>query len=299
MTEMKINTIGRLFFILISFAFLQGCLADIRPSYVKKSGITEANIEKGKSIIEAAWNKQGLNMLNDHEVYSYRGEDEWRKFLGKVGKPWPNAKSTIDFKYAIGSFDGSATFVGGKRGGAKAGLQSWQYYEQEEEGELVFKKKNKRIVFGLSAYQYFIEMLDRIKRVPIISYAGEKNFNGQQYDLVFATWHKAKPHRQNDQYVLWINKSSGMMEYVVYTLRENYLKATGTSMFYGSIHFSEYKDINGIKIPHTQTVFFNKPKKKYKKSLHQMRITDFKFDDFEISELYPEPSIEKVGDHKM
>ena len=42
------------------------------------------------------------------------------------------------------------------------------------EGKTQFRKPNKRIKFGLAAFQYFGEMIDRLRSAPIISYAGEK-----------------------------------------------------------------------------------------------------------------------------
>ena len=57
-------------------------------------------------------------------------------------------------------------------------------------------------------------MIDRIKDAPIISYAGEDEFRGKKYDLVFCSWGTEKPHMKHDQYVAWINKETGLMEEV-------------------------------------------------------------------------------------
>lgn len=249
-------------------------------------------------ILQAAWEKQGFARLAEHKTYSFQGSDVWKGMMGKMGKPWPEAKSEIEFKYAVGTFCSQALFKNGKRAGAIAGLQSWKYYEQEPNAKLTFMPYDDRVGFGLSAYHYFFEMLDRMVKVPIISYAGEKSFKGNTYDLVFATWHQPEPHMENDQYVLWINRETGMLEYAVYSLRDNYLKMPGYKAFYGSIHFDEYRKIDGIMIPHKQTVFLNQPNKNDKRHIHQLIVSDFAFDSFDLQTLYPDSDLPKLGDSK-
>ncbi|MEL6851455.1 MAG: hypothetical protein AAFP92_23240, partial [Bacteroidota bacterium] len=221
----------------IVFILLQGCMADMRTPNIKKQGISQQEEQKGRALIEAAWTKHGFSNLKHHQTYGFTGDDIWKGMMGKMGKPWPEAESQIGFKYAVGSFDSQATFLNGQRKGLKAGLQSWNYYEQEPGKALAFVETDERIAFGLSAFHYFFELLDRMKSLPIVAYAGEKAFDGKKFDMVFATWEKAEPHMAHDQYVLWINQATGLLEYAVYSLRDNYLKMPGGKSFYGSIHY--------------------------------------------------------------
>ncbi|MCB0630373.1 MAG: hypothetical protein KDD15_11590 [Lewinella sp.] len=278
---------------------VQGCMADLRPSLIEKEGIVSTNEEKGKMILLKAWKKQGLENLSLHETYLVRGQDVWKGMMGKLGKPWPDAAIDLQLKYAVGTFDSQVIFQSGKRQDVKAGLQSWRYYEQVPGSELTFVDYDERIAFGLSAYQYFFELLDRLRKAPIISYAGEKMFKGRLYDQVFVSWDMPEPHQQHDQYVLWINRESGMLDYALYTLRENYLKMPGSKAFYGSIQFKDWRPVDGILIPHTQLVYLNSPKEKEKKHLHQLRVEEFAFDTFSLEELYPNPEIDRIGDDKV
>lgn len=278
---------------------LPGCMADIRTPLIKQDGITEANAEKGKLLLEKAWKLQGLDKLKEHETYLLRGRDVWKGLMGKMGKPWPDAEVDLQFRYAVGTFDGEVGFLSGKRAGTSAGLQSWNYYEVASGEAAVFTDYDERIAFGLSAYQYFFELADRLKRAPIISYAGEKEFRGQPYDQVFVTWETPEPHQEHDQYVLWINRASGLLEYAVYTLRDNYLKMPGARAFYGSIQFADWREVEGIRIPHRQIVYLNQPKQKEKKHLHQMQVQEFGFDTFPVEMLYPNPELDRIGDDKV
>lgn len=245
--------------------------------------------------------KQNYDKLKNHNVYSYHANDSWKGILGKMAKIWPDMEAKMKFKYQIGTFDGQVYFLDGKQAGSVAGLQNWNYYEINK-GSVVFKdkneKKNKKRVFGIAAFQYFTEMIDRIKNAPIISYAGEKEFRGQQYDLVFCTWGKDEPHEEHDQYLAWINKKTGLMDYTQYTIREAYIKPPGYKTLGGAVEFTDFKNIEGIMVPHEQLIYAIKLKKNPKRNLHHLVISDFKFDSFHVEELRLDKNIAKGGDFK-
>ena len=290
----KFAPLGILFFTLF---FFQSCLADLRTKVIKKEGITMENTAKGKAILDKAWKAQGFDNIKNHQVYSFKGKDTWKGMLGRMGKVWPNRKATMDFKYQVGTFDGQVTFLDGKRKGEKAGLQNWNYYEVEE-GKAEFQKPNKRINFALAAFQYFGEMIDRLRSAPIISYAGEKEFKGKKYDLVFITWHTEKPHQAADQYVAWINKTTGLMDYTQYTIRDNYLKMPGSKAIAGAVEYGDFRNIDGVLISFEHTIYGFNMKKKKKRNLHQLVISDFQFDNFDVEELRLDKKLATGGDFK-
>ncbi|MFK8007412.1 MAG: hypothetical protein AB8H03_13620 [Saprospiraceae bacterium] len=284
--------------LIFSFLFLQSCMADLRTKTIKQEGITIENTKKGKAVLDRSWKAQGFDKIKNHQVYSFKGKDTWKGMLGRVGKVWPNRKTEMNFKYEVGTFDGQVAFLDGKRKGEYAGLQNWNYYEIDDEDKAQFQKPNKRIKFGLAAYQYFTEMIDRLRSAPIINYAGEKEFKGKKYDLVFVTWNTEKPHQEADQYIAWINKETGLMDYTQYTLRESYLKAPGSKAIAGAVEYGDYREVDSILISFEHTVYGFNMKKRKKKNLHQLVISDFQFDDFDVEELRLNKSLAKGGDFK-
>ena len=288
-------------FLLAAITLLQGCkLVDLQTKQVKDEGFETHNIEKGKALLENAWNAQGMDNLANYATYSVIAEDHWRGLLGKMGKVWPESRSDIELKYVVGTFDSQVTFLNGKEEGLTAGLQSWNYYEGRNGEALAFKEKaDKRIRFGLSAFQYFFELADRLKRAPIVTYAGEKEHKGEVYDLVFATWETTKPHEGHDQYRLWLDKETGLIEYAEFTVRDQYMKMPGYKALYGSIYFSDFRDINGVNIPFEQSIYLNAPGKKESKYLHRLTVSEFTFDDFGATDLLVDPEILQVGDAKI
>lgn len=279
--------------------FLQSCgIYDLRTTIIKENGIEAANVEKGKMILEKAWKTQGMDKLNNFKTYSFLGEDTWQGMMGNMGKVWKDKKTKLVFKYRINSFDAQVHFLDGTDQGTASGLQNWNYYDLVKD-QVLFSdknsKKNRRKVFGIAAYQYFSEIADRLKNAPIISYAGQKEFRGQQYELVFCTWDKPEPHMEHDQYLAWINKETHLIEFVQYTIRESYLKPPGYKKIGGGIEFKDFREIDGVLIPHQQIVYALKIRKNPKKNLHQLSISDFQFDDFDEAVLQVDKTI-PLGD---
>ena len=91
-----IRIIGLLF---VSALFLQSCAADLRTVSIKKEGITDANTQKGKDLLESVWLKQGFDKMEEHDVYSFKGVDDWQGMLGRMGKLWPDLNTQLEFKY--------------------------------------------------------------------------------------------------------------------------------------------------------------------------------------------------------
>ena len=286
-------------FLFLTLTLLSSCkLADLRTDTFKQEGITSSNELKGKQILKESWKAQGMDKLQQFQTYEVVGKDHWKGLTGKTANPWPANNALTQLRYAIGTFDGQMEILEGKKKGWSAGLQSWQYYEFSKGQTPSFDvKKDKAISFIIPAYQYFFELIGRLKNAPIVAYMGQRQFNGQDYDLVFTSWESDAPNEKNDQYVLYVNTKTKLIDYASYTLRDNYLPAP--KGLYGTIHFKDFRDIEGIKIPFQQTVFTKDPKTKEEKYLHKLTVNDFRFDSFDKSLLYPNPNLGTLGDQKL
>lgn len=284
--------------LLLSALFFQSCLHDVRPKQLKLEGITSENTVKGKRILDRVWKKQGGDKLKKRSVYSFHGFDTWKGTLGKFGKLWPDLKTNLDFKYDVNSENGQLTFVDGQRKGAIVGLQSGNYYEiNNDKIEFLDKsaKSNIRAYFGLSHIQYFLQLLEHLRAAPIINYAGQDEFRGNKYDLVFCTWEKPEPHIEHDQYLVWINQETGIMDFVEYSVREPHVKPPGYKAVGGALEFTDYREIDGVMIPYVQIVYPIKKRKKQDNFIHRLIISDFQFDNFDAEELRVDKSMSKEG----
>lgn len=295
------NTITKLGSLIIGILLLQSCAFNLQTSMIKKEGVTTTNEEKGKTILNSVWKQQGYDKLDQSTVYSFKAEDEWKGMLGKMGQIWPEMTINLEAKYLTGTFDGQIKYLDGREKGKVIGLQDWNYYEVTD-GKTTFSdkddRKNRREVFGIAAFQYFTEIVSRLKSAPIVSYAGEKTFRGQSYNLVFCTWETIKAHKEHDQYLVWVNKKTNVVDIIQYSLRDNYLKIPGAQMMGGAIEFSNWKSIDGIMIPFMQSAYAMKPRKNPKKYLHRLQLSSFSINSFDKSELIKDKTKPVSGDYK-
>lgn len=281
--------------ILFVIIFFSSCISSVTNKTIKKDGL--ANKTLAKQILNEAWKAHGYDRIDSQYVYEVTAEDHWKGLTGKFGKLWPKQKQEMKFQFAFGTFDSRVTFLNGKKEGDIRGLQAWEYYEIKKGDSIPqFRKKaHKKSAFGLAAFHYFFELLDRLKKVDLIAYGGTKEFNGKTYDLVFVTWGKLKTHGKHDQYMLWINKETKMMDYVHFTVHDTNFPGNTIT---GSNEFTSFKNIGGVKIPFEQIIYIGSPKKNQAKYLHKLTVSDFKFNTFKKTVLYPNKSLKPLGDSK-
>lgn len=274
---------------------VSSCLSSVTNKTVKKEGVSKK--DKAVSILNEAWKAHGFDKMNSKQVYEITAADDWKGLMGKIGKLWPEQKQEMKLQYAFGTFDSRVTFLEGKKKGEQRGLQSWKYYTIPNGDSIPkFKKRaHEKTEFGLAAFQYFFELMDRLKDLELVAYAGEKEFKGNKYDLVFVTWHKLKTHNRHDQYMLWINKETKMMDYVHFTVHGT---AFPGNTITGSNEFTSFKSIDGVQIPFEQIIYIGSPKTDQSKYLHKLTVSDFKFDSFDKELLYPNKEVKSTGDSK-
>ena len=245
---------------------------------------------------------QGFAVMASKNTFEFTATDHWPGFMGKMLKIWPDQKSTLKFKHNFNTFDGNGLFLNGKKEGDLIGVQSWHYYEKEKNSDQIkpYKTKDKKqLAFAMVIFHYFLELPYRLQQAPIKRYYGQQTKNGQTYDLIFASWISETPNPDHDQYIVWINNKTKLVDYCEYTLRDN--KSPFTRNKYGSIAFEDYRNINGFMVPFNMPVMLNSgiiKKKTTKKYFHQITLDNFSFGGFSEAELYPIPGIEKQFDTK-
>ncbi len=283
-----IRNLSYLLFCLFAISF-QSCLSDIRTDVAKSSGAAEINLNKGKDLLANIHTGQSPAAWEGIEVYELTLGDEFFGLMGSIASPFPDKKMTAQAMYAPGSYDGKLTFNSGKLKGETWGIQSWKTYTQENGGKAVFDK-HKKATFWVPTYQYFIELSARIQNATIISYAGEQVFNGETYDLVYATWKSQEPQKDIDQYMVWINQKTKMMDLVEFTVRDAFGGTTGVAFYEDLQEVTE-----GLLLPKQISI---KTKKENDGLLHQMKLSDFKANHVPVSEVRPDTNLKAMGDDK-
>lgn len=283
----------------VLFLFMSMYTVDLLPATLKGDKQAAQNEKKGKALLQKAWKAHGVDSMNAHQVYQFTAVDTWKGMMGGMAKLWPQEVSKLSIKYVPNTFDAQLTFLDGKTKGQVVGMQSWNYYEKPVGGKINFDvEDNGRHIFGMAAFQYFTELAGRLSGAELIRYIGETTFKEKAYHQIFATWGSLEGNAEHDQYIIYLNQKTNLVDYVSYTIRENYLDMPGSGMFYGTMGFSDFRTIDGFQVPFTQSVFMNGPSENNDDFIHQLKLESFSFDGFELAELYPNKSIQAGGDSK-
>lgn len=258
---------------------LVGCTANLLPTKLK-TGISDSSKEKAIELIKESMKAQGYGNIADQKAYQITATDTWQGFMGKMGKLWPQKISKIKLTYPIDVFDGQVEYLDGKRKGFKAALRNGKYYEMGEDSQFrVAKKRNKKVIFGIEAYKFFTQISSGMLSCDFLGYVGEEVYRGKKYDVVFGTWESLKPNSKYDQFLIYINKETKLIDRATYTIRQNYMPMPGDDMLYGNIVYQDYKDVDGFKVPFKQTVFDFDVENKLEDFLHEFVIEKFEFID--------------------
>ena len=174
--------------------------------------------------------------------------DEWPSLLWRMmAAPWPQDPQTLRLMTPLGTDDGRLEFVVGDWSGRAWGLQQWVPYEVSTSGEVEFVDSDD-IRFWVPTVKYFTEFPFRITEADVVLYAGERTRDDRVHDLVFATWNQAAPQELIDHYLLWIDRESGLLELLQYTVRDVMESVVGT------MDYADFKTESGLVVPHRMTV---------------------------------------------
>ena len=277
---------------LLLLPLLHSCkIADLRTSNITDDEIQKE--QKALDLLDRAIQKQGFHILNNAEVYSIDIKDDW-KGVNRIASPFPKDNQEASFRLRPGSFDGQFEYKEDPKE-RLYGVQSFQFYKSKKGQNPKFKKRG-GLVFGQTAIQYLFELPLRLKEAEILKYAGSTELNGQLYELVFATWGSLSPNKEFDQYLLYLNKETGILEYASFTIRKPHVPAPKN--IYGSIHYTEFTTTEaGISFPGLAYIYVNDIKET-RKAARTVYFKNLELNSFELERLYPDPEMTFLGDSK-
>ncbi len=255
---------------------------------------------KGRELLQMTYEKMGYAALKNVDVYEMTANFKWAPVWSTMPmNALPgNKDNDIQFRFATNSFDGHVEFLEGPRTGKVYGIQSWENYQQDELSAPVKKLGSKRYPWALTAYHYLTEGPMRLLGADIIKYAGEKEFNGKTYDLVFATWGDGTQKKKYDQWLLYINRETGFTDLTELTITDFFLPMPG-GMKNATVQFAERtKTSIGAWLPAKTVIQLGHPKENIEKDVYTFTYRDFQFDSFDKKIIYPLEGLRMYGDSK-
>ncbi len=268
-------------------------MIDLRTDYARTHQ-TETASEKGKRLLNETYLKMGYDKLESYQSYSVNSLFTWKPVWAvmPMNSLPGNYKNNIQFNFALNSFDGSVNYLEGRREGKRYGIQSFNAYKKKG---TIKEVKAKRETWGLATYHYVIEAPKRLLGADIIRYAGETTFEGQEYDLVYVTWGKDEPHKEHDQWLVFINKETGFTDLTQVTINDFFLPMPN-AMKGGTIR-TKRANVNGTYLPSHVHILLGGPKS-VDKYVYHFTLDDYQFSAKKNDMLYPLNSIKELGDAK-
>ncbi|HKC11904.1 MAG TPA: hypothetical protein VKI41_07705 [Vicinamibacteria bacterium] len=277
--------------------------ADLRTDRIRQKGLDPALSARGREVLLVAARAHGLEAWRRHRSFEATAVDSWPS-----GSPWwPGSPQRFHVQRRLGTFTSRVELLDGARQGEIWGIQSWASYKRRGPTEARFAP-DRAIEFYLPTLQYFDELPFRMLAAPVILYAGEGHYLGTTYQRVFVTWGSPAPHAEHDQYVLWINPASSLIDVVRYTLRDAvplsspFMRPLMKVFAAGTIHYRAYRRQDGVMISFEQTVTLPPPEEARppleENYFHRIVLESARFDGFDPELLTADPARPEVGDAK-
>ena len=259
------------------------CLSDLRTKQFRdESNYSEENRQKGMEILDRFAATCGATEWKNIQVYEVDFTDDFFGLKGKLANPYAEKSNRFRLRYVPGQALGELKFTIGKQKSFRWAYQEDQQYTLNPTETKAVAKKNKKIKFWLPTYQYFVEFPFRIRDAELIYYMEERKYGLNMYDLVFVSWRSPKPQKTLDQYIIWVNRSTGFADKIQYTIRDQ------SGILKGTAIIDEYRNYNGIFLPRIWKVYLNE---KSTRPLHIMRLLNLRTNSFSSKEL-TEPYIQ-------
>ncbi len=274
--------------LLLSITILGGCAtADLRNRQLKELGVQPTQEQEGATLMQTMLEKHGQAAWKSHQTVEMILRDDWRGLLSSLaGRPWDN--ELLNFTYELGTFNGRVEVLDGDTKGEIYGLHSWQGYEIEP-GEPLELEDGSRTNFIIPAIIYLAELPFRLADAPILLHMADTLYEGKSYNLVFATWDRIEPHGENDQYILWINKETGLVDIAQYTIRDQF------NFVDAAILYEDYRMIDGVMVPYTMII---NAAPDDDKPFHTITMQKVTFDAIRPDSLHIFDSVKEFGDAK-
>jgi hypothetical protein len=223
---------------------------DIRTASLL-DGVEAADYEKGKALIaemEAAYGGKEEWMAYKEGVFIQSANWYGRKAISH----WDVSPQRFILRCELGTDNSELKLLNGPNTGIRWGIEngtSYSIHSNQERKTEEYNRYSDKLLFK----SYWFQFPFRVGEAEFISYAGEATVEGQAYDLVFATWGSEAANATYDQFILYLNKETHLIDWLYFTVRD---KIPAVPI---CAKFDNFKYVDKIVLAHDQYVMQGKP----------------------------------------
>lgn len=217
------------------YAYMHG-LGDLRTEHARVHGASAEAQARGRELLAESLEALG-GVARWHEVREEPVEivfrhDWYHALLRRFFMPIEFSGQELALRLRPGHLDTRLTF----RDGDGAG-RAWELVDGDT------STVDDDVAFHLLGYRFFFFMPFLLSEAELITDAGTGELHGETYDLVYVTWGQWEPQREYDQYLVWIDRETRLVDYVQSTVREKFARSIV------SLALSDHRDALGLRMP--------------------------------------------------
>ncbi len=221
----------------------QGCATvDIRPKSLSVSGAGEADIQKGRQVLQEAVSLQdpaGLWARSDAWIVVAR--DVWKSSFVRMLTPIPHNDQRVEFKFDLNENAASMTYLNGKLKDRLIGFDADGLYLIRKGSRV--KTNSARIGLYLPPVRDYFFWPQELAGFNYTVYLGEEDVGGQKFSKVYVCENASPADKKQDQYIVWVNVNTRRIEYVEFTLRKL------LPSYRGVVKYEDYRPVDGFYMP--------------------------------------------------
>lgn len=234
---------GFLTTLLLSGLALVGCkLADLQPETLKNAEEAAELNAKARQVYGAALEQMGgLERFKRYKTKTLTGIDQWNSAFVRWFTPATESEQRFSATLSRDKDEIVFRFLNGSRKDEIIGVEAGSTFEERDEKRIYGNAASIRLY--LVPLRDYLEWPFTLFDSPVLLYGGSRTISDGAYDVVFASTGRVGPSKRHDQYLIYINRESGLVDYIEFTLRE--LMAS----YKGALHYDDFRQVEGLSIP--------------------------------------------------
>ncbi|MEL6181058.1 MAG: hypothetical protein AAFS10_19025 [Myxococcota bacterium] len=231
-----------------------GGTADIRPNDLQGQ-ITTQQRQRGSDAFAAMLKAHGgLDTWRQFDKVETRFRDEWTNSLFFQFTPYDDNNAQASLEAWLHHFPYSRiAFLEGD-GKGEVWIAKGQEVQRLKGGHLQVQSAASDTFFTVFVQnpEMMVGVPFRLASADQVAYAGERTWRGQTYETVLLSWGTFEPQESVDQWLLYINRNTGLLELTEFTVR-----MSGQSQV-GTYHYRDFKEVAGMMLPHRMDAYLSK-----------------------------------------
>lgn len=243
---------------------LTSCFRNIIPSDDQLEHLnTDQRIIKADELLAKYKKNAGGSVWENTTGYHLYFNDYYYGLRGKRKKPFPDKSTRFTLRTDLSNETATLEFQNGKWDNKVWGYKSDTIFTRLNMNSADIPEDNKKIKSWITYYQNFIEFPNIASKAEEYYYIGQDKYGLYDYDIVYIRTSSEIEPNETNEYLAWINRSSGLVDQIHFSIVEK------KGIKKGAAFLENYEINKGLQTPELITIY---PQQKSSKPFHLIRV---------------------------